>query len=370
MNKVLNKIIIGGTSASFKSLLCMQIDNHPDVNVIHRHDKILQIFIKPFANFSLFKEKYLKQQNEINYTIIKKNKLKKLIFKNNKKKIFFSPILLRKLLIDHTGYYVNEQYAWQKKIGSDVSSLSSSSKKFDFEFYKYDKYIFNKIFNSKITNFSPEFLYDIFLESFIYSQNKKLKKNILFMAPNNYESIDFLMKEKFNIKVIYLLRNSENIVLSRAIRQIVNEENITDKRLVQKKINKKIENILYANFYKSVLSQEKKIFQLEKINKKKLKIVKSEDFIYKNPKTIKDITQWLGIKNHKSLKDLYYEGSKMDKKKYLDKINDDDFIIDNSIKNFFYIQKHGIKNFIFNCKNKSLKVLIFLIKQFIYKNFK
>ena len=82
------------------------------------------------------------------------------------------------------------------------------------------------------------------------------------------------------------------------------------------------------------------------------------------------LTQWLGIKNHKSLEDLYYEGSKMDKKKYLDKINDDDFIIDNSIKNFFYIQKHGIKNFIFNCKNKSLKVLIFLIKQFIYKNFK
>ena len=93
----------------------MQIDNHPNINVIHRHDKILQIFIKPLVSFSSFKEKYLKLQKEINYLVVNKSKLKKLIFKNKKKNFFFSPILLRKLLMDHSGYYVNEQYSWIKK---------------------------------------------------------------------------------------------------------------------------------------------------------------------------------------------------------------------------------------------------------------
>ncbi len=152
MDKVFNKIIIGGTSASFKSILCMQIDSHPDVNVIHRHDKILQIFIKPFLNFSFFEEKYLKLQKEINYLVIKEKELKKLVFRSNKKSFYFSPILLRKLLINYSGYYVNEQYAWIKKIGSDISSLSSKSKNFNFDFHKYDKFIFKKIFNSKKKN--------------------------------------------------------------------------------------------------------------------------------------------------------------------------------------------------------------------------
>ena len=73
------------------------------------------------------------------------------------------------------------------------------------------------------------------------------------MAPNDYESINFLINEKFNTKIIYLKRNSENIVLTRAIREIVNKQGIKNKTLVQKEINKKIENILYGNFYKSVL---------------------------------------------------------------------------------------------------------------------
>ena len=30
--------------------------------------------------------------------------------------------------MDHSGYYVNEQYSWIKKIGSDISSISTSSK--------------------------------------------------------------------------------------------------------------------------------------------------------------------------------------------------------------------------------------------------
>ena len=195
-----------------------------------------------------------------------------------------------------------------KKIGSDISSISTSSKKFKFNFYEYDKLIFKKIFNSKIKNFSPEQLYDIFLKSFFYSQNKKIKKNIALMAPNDYESINFLINEKFNTKVIYLKRNSENIVLTRAIREIVNKNGIKNRILVQKEINKKIENILYGNFYKSVLEQEKKITNLEKINKK-IKIIRSEDLIYKNKKTIREITNWLGIKNNKSFNNLSYEGS-------------------------------------------------------------
>ncbi len=371
MNKVLNKIIIGGTSASFKSILCMQIDSHPDVNVIHRHDKILQIFIKPLISFSSFKEKYLKLQKEINYLVVEQSKLKKLLFKSRDKNFFFSPFLLRKLLMDHSGYYVNEQYSWINKIGSDISSISTASKSFKFDFYKYDKLIFSKIFKSKIKNFSPELLHDIFLKSYLYCQNKKIKKNIALMAPNNYESINFLINEKFNIKVIYLKRNSENIVLTRAIREIVNKQGIKSKILVQKEINKKIENILYGNFYKSVLEQEKKIDNLEKTNKKKIKIIKSEDLIYKNKKTIKEIVNWLGIKKHKSLDNLSYDNSLIkNQKKYLGKINDDDFVIDNSIRNFFYIQKYGFKNFFFNFKNKSPKVFIFLLKQFVYKNLK
>ena len=49
------------------------------------------------------------------------------------------------------------------------------------------------------------------------------------MAPNDYESINFLINEKFNTKVIYLKRNSENIVLTRAIREIVNKNGIKNR---------------------------------------------------------------------------------------------------------------------------------------------
>ena len=46
---------------------------------------------------------------------------------------------------------------------------------------------------------------------------------------------------------------------------------------------------------------------------------------------------WLGIKNHKSLNNLSYDSSLIkNQKKYLGKINDDDFIIDNSVRSFLY----------------------------------
>ncbi len=191
------------------------------------------------------------------------------------------------------------------------------------------------------------------------------------MAPNSFESINFLLNEKFNVKVIYLQRNCENIILTRAIREIVNKKGLKNKYLIQKEINKKIENILYGNFYRSILKEQKKIFKLMETNKKKIKIVKSEELIYKNKKTIKDVVNWLGIKVHKSLNNLSFNNSILkNQKEYLGKINDDDFVIDNSIKCFFYIQKYGIYNFFLNYKNKSPKVFLFLLKQFIYKNLK
>ncbi len=364
----LKKLMVGGTSASFKSILCKQIDNHPQVNVIHRHDKILQIFIQPFINFSEFEKNYLNFQKNVNYLTIKDDELKKLNFKSQKKSFLFSPILLRKLLLNYSGYYVNEQYAWLKKIGADISSISLVNEKFDFNFIKYDTYIFQKIFKSNIKNFSPENLYDLFLEAFLYAQNKNKKKYVLFMAPNNYESINFAVKEKFNIKIIYLMRNSEDIVLTRAIREIVNTTGITNKKLIQSKINKKIENILYANFYRAELNQRKKIINLEKLYPKMIKTIRSEDLIYKNKQTIKKIIKWIGITDNKSINKLSYEGTILkNQRNYLGKINDNDFTINDSIKNFFYIQKFGIKKFIFNNKNKTFMVIVFLIKGFLYK---
>ena len=54
------------------------------------------------------------------------------------------------------------------------------------------------------------------------------------MAPNDYESINFLINEKFNTKIIYLKKFRKHCFLTRAIREIVNKKGIKNKTLVQK----------------------------------------------------------------------------------------------------------------------------------------
>ena len=79
----------------------------------------------------------------------------KLIFKK-KKKNFFLSIFIKKTLMDH--YYVNEQYSWIKKIGSDISSISTSSKIWIFE---YDKLFLRKFSILRLKIF-PELIRYIF----------------------------------------------------------------------------------------------------------------------------------------------------------------------------------------------------------------
>ena len=175
-----SSILIGGSSASGKSLICRLLDGHPNLEVVHRHDKILSFLEFPYNNWNIFLKNYLSNDKVsitgLNYFPKKDKKSTLLKYKSKKLEFFLTPELLRKMLLDFTGYYLNETQSWLKKTNSSLSSISNKYNQFNFNFKKYDDSIMSQIFTDKKKIFTPEKIFNIFLRSFIEVSNKKKNK--------------------------------------------------------------------------------------------------------------------------------------------------------------------------------------------------
>lgn len=365
-----SSIMISGTSASGKSLICRLLDGHPDLKVIHRHDKILSSLAFPYENWNIFLKKYITKDKISNIGLKyfpKKDKKSVLLkYKSKKIKFYLTPFLFRKMLIDFTGYYLNETQSWLKRTDSSVSSTNYKYDVFNFDFKKHDHFIFSKIFGNKKKILTPENILNIFMESFVNNlYKKKNNKKIVYMGENNLNTIEMILKENFETKIIYMLRHEKGILLSRSIRQVM-QENTKEKNLL-KKINKKMENNLYANYLKMIKKNKIRILDLQKNYPKKIKIINLEDIFKNKVKTVNSICEWLSIKQSSKTHFVSFYNKKIkNQKEYLNKMNDDKYKLSLSIENFFNIKSKGFMNFIKSDEEKSFFAFILILKNFYY----
>tara|TARA_Y100000741_G_C18197721_1_gene536282 strand:- start:585 stop:1169 length:585 start_codon:yes stop_codon:yes gene_type:complete len=185
------------------------------------------------------------------------------------------------------------------------------------------------------------------------------------MGENNLNTIEMILKENFETKIIYMLRHEKGILLSRSIRQVM-QENTKEKNLL-KKINKKMENNLYANYLKMIKKNKIRILDLQKNYPKKIKIINLEDIFKNKVKTVNSICEWLSIKQSSKTHFVSFYNKKIkNQKEYLNKMNDDKYKLSLSIENFFNIKSKGFMNFIKSDEEKSFFAFILILKNFYY----
>jgi len=353
------KIFISGNRASGKSTLLRLIDGNSKIEVIHHHDKIYSL-INLFNNNNQLFNKIKKIVEEYNTNISKKKIGTLVFFKNKKKNFLISPFFLRKLL-ENTAFYEIEQDAWAKKIRINFDSSKLISKKFNFDFYKFEKLIFNKIFSKK--KISVESLLDTFIVSYFEILNKKNYEFVCFMLPNNLEVIENIIEEKFNGKFIFIKRDVRGILIAEAIRNLYSQDYNFKNRLTDiKNLNLQIKKILFSKKIILFIESQYKIDKIANEYSKKIYIINFKELILKNKMITKKIFKFLNIKfqsvnNHTSLDSI-----KTNEKFGI--INDDIYLnMENaSILDFLKKKKIDKKNFLFVFKFYLTKSIFYLKK--------
>lgn len=256
----MKKIFISGSRASGKTSLLRLLDGHPNIGVIHHHDKIFHIInlIKSF-NSEFINEKKLVENYDNLITNEKKGTI--IQFKNKKFNFRLTPLLLRKLL-NKTGYFEIEQESWYKKSRIGFDSVKLQNIKFDFNFKKFDNLFFKKVFTHKKLNI--ENFLNLLFETYFQVLNKKKFKYVCYLLPNNVLSIKNIIDENFDCKIIYMDRDLKGIITAQALR------NIYDKKLFIKKSNKNkitnshIKQILFSKRIKFFAKEKAHIIEIQK----------------------------------------------------------------------------------------------------------
>ena len=185
------------------------------------------------------------------------------------------------------------------------------------------------------------------------------------MGSNNTEQLEMIIKENFDTQIIYMMRDEKGILLSRSIRQVIQES--SNKRNFIQKINKKMENNLYANYLNMIKRHRNRILKLQEIYPKKIKIIHLENLFKNKVETMNSACKWLSIKKSPKIYFVSLEEKKIkNQKSYLNKMNDDDYKLCIPVENFFFIKSKGFMNFIKSNQKKSFFTFIYILKNFYY----
>ncbi len=370
-----NKILLFGFTASGKTQFNKLVDGHSKISVIERHDKILNPLISIYNDYNNFEKKILKKSYtaeaglNLDESITKKNKLK---YKSKNIEINLNIFLLR-FMLEETGYNLTEYWSFLNK-----AELAAASKNlndnfdFQFNFDLFENYWKKNLFkNSKTV--SPEEFNDIFLEAYIQGKGENLKENLLFQSPNTMSAIDFILKENFNTKVIFLKRSLEGTIKSRALRQMYFANYLKEKTKFDNKIKNNIDYhisaVLNSSYIERLKISHKKIKDLKEKNDKKFLIIKTEDLILSPKKTIKSVFKWLDLEEEDIIFKPTYKGNKTESNDF-GRIQDDELELKTSTYNFLKFRADDNNLLIlFGC-NEKIKTFFKIIKYYFFKYFK
>ncbi len=324
----MKKIFISGFLGSGKATLLFLLDGHPNIlcNVIH--DK--------FINCLIGLEKLCKTSIDNYYD-------KKQSNKSSKNKIIFSRRLNKKTNISivdirealhNTGLYNLERYSLVKKYPNFFSSAKREYLNFNFDYEKFEKGWKTEIFENKKGKYEYylEEIYDIFYKNFFNSWDDLNnldfeKKYYASKLPNDIQSVEYVLKENIDAKILYVDRSTIGLVKTKTL---------THMKLHNLSIDKFNENFYATSkskFVDKVCDEKKRIKELKKRYPDKIFLSSLENIVSNTKKELKDILNFCNLEYNECVNYPSYCLKKFEQA-HLEKINDDEYEL-NSKNNFF-----------------------------------
>ena len=321
---MIKKIFISGNFLSGKQTILYLLDNHDCIIANFIHDQFLKSIID--LNNKIENTKYIKKKLNLKHVEIYN-------IKNNKTFITYEDFLnsLNLSNIKHL-----QKLAKSRIMPNNFSSVKKEFFEFNFDYENFISDLKEKIFLNKINKFSIEDIYDIYVNCFIKNWKNlncriKIKNKINFATklPNNFSSVEFVLKHKFNNKIIYVDRDLLSILKSRTL-------NIMFQNKVEiKHFDKYFNNQLRTNFIERVNLNKQEIIRLKK-KYNNIFITSLENLVKDTKDELKKIYYFLGLSYLANKKIIPTYCGKEIGTDHIEKINDDEYKI--SDKNYIFYQ--------------------------------
>jgi hypothetical protein len=318
------KIFISGNFLSGKQTILYLLDNHDCIISNFIHDQFIKSLID--INNKIENKKYLKTKSNIQVIEV-------FNFRNNKASINYENF---KDSFDLSNINHLKELAQSRIMPNNFSSLKKEFFKFNFNYENFLIDLKEKIFLSDQKKYSLEDIYDIYVVCFIknwkdLNLHSKEKNKINFAAklPNDFLSVEFVSKQKFNSKVIYVDRDLLSILKSRALNIM------TQNKIEIIHFNKYFNNQLRTNFLERVSLNKREILKLKKIYNNIF--ITSLEKLTKNTKDeLEKIYSFLELSNPNTKKIMpTYCGNEIGSD-HIDQINDNKYEVSN--KNYIFYQ--------------------------------
>ena len=340
----MQKIFIAGSVQSGKATFGYLFDGHPDIlcNIIH--DQLIKSIkhLQLTCNNGIgIKNQYKDKKNEKNILCKSKklNKSKEISIYDLRESIFKSNMHhLERLafLKIYPFYFSRRDYQWLK---------------FDFDYENFEKSWKEQIFSS--SNKKDLFLEEIFdiIYKNIFLNWSDLKninnysdlsnKVMISKLPNDIASIELILEENFDAKVIYVERDLIGTLKSRTLNHIIS------RNIDLEEFDKHFNTMIKSKFLNKLQKEREKIKNLKKNFNDKIFITSLEKITFDRENEMKKILDFCNLQHHEIVNKPTYLSADLNPNN-LDKINDDEINI--SEKNYFFVNllinnKENLKKF-------------------------
>ncbi|MCP4135909.1 MAG: methyltransferase domain-containing protein [bacterium] len=317
----LNKIMISGLPGSGKSTLGRLIDGHPNCFFSQTQDKLLTVFYNPSAVNDLLAYDVCSRGLKIVRIT------RPLVLNQQNKTIKLYLELLRKLLVRYSIYYRYETYSLIKKYHSDISAQTYFLYPFNFDFNFMDRKFSTSVFDDTASPLLPEDIIDSYFSSYhsawkdSYIKQNDIKYYVNF-GPTDWESVDFVLKENMNIKIIYLIRSIAGLLATMAFREMDGQSG-HESEYNLKNLRLNLFKLIKDGYLQRLISTKQIIEQLSKEYPDKIMIINFEELIDNHGKKMREICEFADIPFDEILLAPTFNKEPVSME-YLAKINDDE----------------------------------------------
>ena len=359
-----NKIFISGSAYSGKSSLIYLFEGHSEILANVLHFKIIDSLNEINNTFNWIDHSKKEDSNELAF-FFKKDKSITKISKKDYQKLF------------NRIYDFLKDHAIKKQYPNLITSFQDTWLEFNFDYENFEKKIIDQLFKhgNSITisyeDYIDIFYYNFFSNwkdiNFINSQDYFNKKYLVNKLPNNVESIEFILNETKDSKIIFVERDLIGIMKSRVL------EHIKQRNLNIKEFDRIFYSISKSEFFDKAISYSNKVKKLKTKYNNRIYITDLNNLVYETEEEMKKISNFCQINYEEIISKKTHLSKNIENQ--TNEINDDkypiskkcEFFVNLMIWNKSYIKT--TKKIYFFKYYKEILLSIYLKLKFLFKNF-
>ena len=233
-------------------------------------------------------------------------------------------------------YDLLKKYTDSKQYPNLITAYQDTFLEFNFDYKNFKKNMINSIFKDKnpstisYEDYMNIFYYNFFSNwkdlDFINSQENFDTKYLVNKLPNDIESIEFVINETKDSKIVFVERNLIGIMKSRTL------EHIKKRKLDIKNFDNHFYSIAKTDFFNKAISYSNKVKKLKSNYQDRIYITNLDDLVYKTKNEMEKISNFCGI-NYEEILSKKTHLSKIIENQ-TNKINDDEYTISKRSKIF------------------------------------